>query len=350
MNHMDIFNDDAFSLVSMVAAINNIDHVPGRAGELVFAGVGEGVPTYTVTIESRDDTLTLIQTSQRGAPSQKQGVPSKATLRSVVIPHIKLEDTVQAASVMGVREFGTTDQLRTVQSVVNRQVATMAGRHDLTLEHHRLGALKGIIRDADGAVLTNIFDLFGKTEEVFSLGLDEAPSEDAFDSAIRAKCQQIDRFIRRTAKMVLPSSARVWALCGDEFFDSFVEHPTVKDVFKDTSKQEQRFGDNYAFGLFEFGGIAWENYRGTDDGEGDSDGGTVGIAADECRFFLTGVPGLYREFYGPADFMETVNTIGLPRYAKIAPDTRFNQFVELHTQQNPLPMCMRPQTLCKGTF
>ena len=45
--------------------------------------------------------------------------------------------------------------------------------------------------------------------------------------------------------------------------------------------------------------------------------------------------------------METVNTVGLPRYAKLAPDGRFNQFVELHTQQNPLPLCLRTKTLCK---
>ena len=61
MEHMDIFNDDAFSLVNMVAAINNVDHVPGRAGELAFAGVGEGVTTRTVTIESVGESLTLIQ-------------------------------------------------------------------------------------------------------------------------------------------------------------------------------------------------------------------------------------------------------------------------------------------------
>lgn len=350
MNHFDIFNDDAFSLVSMVAAINEVDHVPGRAGQLAFAGAGEGVATHSVSIESKADVLTLIQTSQRGAPSEKQGVPGKRLLKSVHIPHIKLEDSIQAASVIGVREFGSTDQLRSVQTVINSQLGLMAQRMDLTLEHHRLGALKGEILDADGSTLTDLFELFGKTEKTFSLGLDEAPSEDAFDSAIRVKCQQIDRYIRRSAKMPLPTGARVWALCGDNFFDHFVENPTVKEVFKDTASQERRFGDNYAFGIFEFGGIAWENYRGTDDGEESTEGGTVGIHKDECRFFLTGVPGLYREFYAPADFMETVNSLGLPRYAKLAPDTRFNQYVEVHVQTNPLPLCMRPQTLCKGTM
>jgi hypothetical protein len=98
-------------------------------------------------------------------------------------------------------------------------------------------------------------------------------------------------------------------------------------------------GKNYEFGTFEFGGIVWENYQGTDDNS------TVAIAADEARVFVSGVPGLYAEYFAPADFMETVNTIGLPRYAKVAVDQRFNQFVEIHAQQNPLPLCLRPQTL-----
>ena len=96
MEHMDIFNDDAFSLVNMVAAINNVDHVPGRAGELAFAGVGEGVTTRTVTIESVGESLTLIQTSAPGAPAPKN-TQDKANLRAVSIPQIKLEETIGAA-------------------------------------------------------------------------------------------------------------------------------------------------------------------------------------------------------------------------------------------------------------
>lgn len=346
----DIFNDDAFSLVALTAAISNIDHVPGRAGELCFLGTGQGVATTTVAIESRAAALTLIQTSRRGAPSEKEAVPDKAVLRSVDIPHIKLEDAIGAHQVQGVREFGTTDQLRGVQSVVNTQMGKMSQRHDLTLEHHRLGALKGEIKDADGTSLQDLFTLFGITNDnsatgggatdadpkVFDFELSDSDGED-----IRVTAQTVKRFIWRNAKMVLPSTTLIWAFCGDTFFDKLIKREDVKRTFLQTEEQRARLGGNYSFGVFEYGGIVWENYRGTDDNS------TVGIGDDEARAFLTGVPGLYEEYYAPADFMETVNTIGLPRYAKLAVDTRFNQFVELHTQQNPLPLCLRPKTLCK---
>lgn len=348
----DIFNDDAFSLIALTAMVNNIDHVPGRVGELVFAGVGEGVAVNTVTFESKAESLTLIQTSQRGAPSPKEARPDKGVLRAVNIPHIKLEDTIQAASVVGVRELGTTDQLRSVQSVVNGQLRKLTNRHDMTLEFHRLGAIKGQIKDANADVLTDLFTLFGITNDntstgggatdaspkVFDLDLD---AEDSELTDIRVKCQEITRFVTRNAKTVVPTTAKVWALCGDDFFDKLISRADVKAVFLNTDEQRARLGANYAFGVFEYGGIVWENYRGTDDNS------TVGIATGEARAFLTGVPGLYAEYFGPADFMETVNTLGLPRYAKLAPDTRFNQFVEVHTQQNPLPICLRPKTLIK---
>lgn len=363
MNITDIFNDDAFGLVAMTAAINNVDHVPGRAGELCFVGAGEGVATTTVAIESRGVALTLIPTSLRGAPAPKEK-SDKANIRSVSIPQIKLEDTIGAHQIQGVRQFGSSDVLIGAQDVVNGRLAKMASRHDLTLEYHRLGALKGVILDADGTtVLTDLFELFGfyndnsgvgegsaivynsagvrtsggqAAPKIFELDLD-ADNSDPLD--LRLRTMEITRYIARSAKTIVPATAQYHAFCGDGFFDALISRADVKAVFENTAEQQIRLGKNYAFQSFEFGGVIWENYRGTDDNT------TVGIDSDEARLFLTGVPGLYAEYFAPADFMETVNTIGLPRYAKTAPDTRFNQFVELHTQQNPLPLCLRPQTL-----
>lgn len=347
----DIFQDDAFSLVALTAAINNIDHVPGRAGELVFVGAGEGVSTLTVSFESKAEGLSLIQTSARGAPAPKEG-GDKANLRSVSIPQIKLESTIGAHEVQGVRQFGSTNELLGVESVVNTRMAKLASRHDLTIEHHRLGALRGLIKDADGSSLVNLFSLFEITNDNTATGggaTDASPKEFNFDlsspssdsSEIRKIAQDVIRWQKRHAKMVLPAGFKVHCFCGDEFFDALIQREDVKRVYMQTAEQQVRLGKNYAFGVFEFADIIFENYQGTDDNS------TVAVASTEAVGFLTGVPGLYAEYFAPADFMETVNTIGLPRYAKVAPDEKFNRFVELHTQQNPLPVCLRPQTLVK---
>jgi hypothetical protein len=64
--------------------------------------------------------------------------------------------------------------------------------------------------------------------------------------------------------------------------------------------------------------------------------GTVDFTdASKAYFFPVGVPGLFRQYNALADFVETANTIGLPRYAKQAVDQYFARWVMLHVQSNP---------------
>ena len=99
--------------------------------------------------------------------------------------------------------------------------------------------------------------------------------------------------------------------------------------------------EGQARGSFEYAGIVFEEYRGRV--------GSVDFTdSNKAHFFPVGVPGLFRQYNAPADFVETVNTIGLPRYAKQAPDTQFGRWVALHAQSNPLPICTRPRVLMKA--
>lgn len=333
---VDIVNDDAFSVASLTAAINNMDHIPGRAGELAFAGVGEGVETPTITVEVQDDKVTLLRSQPRGGTATKQS-DVKRRLVPLAIPHIPDSDTILAASLMGVRQFGSTDQVAGAQAKINASLRKQAGNHDLTLEHLRLGALRGQVIDGDGTtVLADLFQTFGVAQETavaFALGTQ--------DTEVRTKCSAVIRKMRQNAKMTLPSSAAVHAFVDGNFMDKLVSHPTVKGVYDGYAAAERRLGESYVEGIFEFGGIFFEEYRGSDDG-------AVGIGANEARFFWRGVPGMYAEYYAPADYMETVGTIGLPRYAKAIP-MKFDKGVEIETQQNPLPICLRPKTLMRAT-
>ncbi len=335
---LDIFNTDAFGAVSLTAAINKMDYVPGRAGELAFVGAGEGVNTTSIAVEEKAETLSLIATAPRGAPAAQEQ-STKRTARTLAVPHIPLENPIRADEVQNVRAFGSENALEGVQNVVNQRMAKMVGRHDLTLENLRLGALKGLITDADGSTIYNLFTEFGVSQESsvnFALGTSTTD--------VRSKCASVVRAMKKNAKMAVPSTARIHAFCGDDFFDALIEHANVKGVYDGYAAAERRLGESYVHGIFEFGGIFFENYRGSDDGS------TVAIGTNAVRFFWTGVPGMYAEYYAPADFIETVNTVGLPRYAKIVNDpSGLNRYVMVHTQQNPLPLCLRPKTLMVGS-
>jgi hypothetical protein len=127
---------------------------------------------------------------------------------------------------------------------------------------------------------------------------------------------------------------------GPDFFEDLITHPEVE-------KAHERYLDGaflrqgQARGSFEYGGIVFEEYRGRV--------GTVDFTdASKAYFFPVGVPGLFRQYNAPADFVETANTIGLPRYAKQAVDQQFARWVMLHVQSNPLQICTRPWVLIKG--
>ncbi|MCW7553299.1 major capsid protein [Endozoicomonas gorgoniicola] len=126
------------------------------------------------------------------------------------------------------------------------------------------------------------------------------------------------------------------ALCGADFFDSLVGHEKVEKAYE-RYQDGAMLRDDVRSG-FQFGNIHWEEYRGSvEDKEF--------IAADEAYLYPEGT-GIFRTWFAPADFVETVNTIGLPRYAKQKP-LDFDKGIQIHTQSNPLPINLRPRAVIK---
>lgn len=335
MPTLDVFSNSAFSVISLTDSINKIPFIPGRIGQLgIFTE--SGITTTSVMIEEREGSLNLIETTSRGAPAVQNQL-NKRKARSFVVPHIALEDTILADEIQNVRAFGSESQLESIEQVIQFRLAEMAQKHDATLEHMRIGAIKGQILDADGAtILYDLFDEFGVSQHSeIDFDLDNAtPTE----GIIKKKCHDVRRKIED--ELGAQPYQHVHALCGSAFFDYLITHIEVKEAY-------ERYMDGLflrqgqARGSFEYAGIVFEEYRGKV--------GTVDYTdTNKAHFFPVGVPGLFRQYNAPADFVETANTIGLPRYAKQAVDQEFARWVKLHTQSNPLPICTRPRTLIKA--
>jgi hypothetical protein len=335
MPALDIFSGSAFSMVALTDAINQMPFVPGRIGQLGLFRE-QGVSTTSVMIEEREGNLTLVETTSRGAPAV-QHVANKRKARSLSVPHVALEDTILADEVQNVRAFGSENMLEGVQNVVNQRLSEMASKIDATLEHLRIGAIKGQILDADGsAVIYDLFTEFGVTAYTeVDFDLDNASPA---PGAVKKKCHDIRRKIEDELGVV--PYDHIHAMCGPDFFDDLITHPEVEKAYErwlDGAFLRQ----GQARGSFEYAGILFEEYRGKV--------GSVDFTdAAKAYFFPVGVPGLFRQYNAPADFVETANTIGLPRYAKQAVDQQFARWVMLHVQSNPLPICTRPRVLLKG--
>ena len=68
--------------------------------------------------------------------------------------------------------------------------------------------------------------------------------------------------------------------------------------------------------------------------------------ANEAIVVPDGVPGLVITRFAPADYNETVNTIGLPYYARSEPK-KMNKGWDLEAQSNPINICTRPASLIR---
>lgn len=333
MASMDIFTSNAFSMVSLTAALNDVPHIPGRLGQM---GLFEeaGVATTTVAIENQANTLALVPTTPRGAPPT-QNTPDRRTLRNLDVVRLAMSDNIMADEVQSIRAFGSEDSTKTLQSEVTRRQARIAQLFDATLEHFRIGAIKGIVVDSDGTTqLHNLFTIFGVAAQT-EVGFDLAAASPA-SGALRTDCSAVIRTIEDELGG-LPYSG-IHAMCSATFFDALIAHTETRESF--VHQEGFRLRERTARRELFFGGITFEEYRG-------KVGAIDYIADDKCRIFPTGVPGNFITRFGPADYNDTVNTIGLPRYARTFADPK-GRFQELEVQSNPLVICTRPRTLVQG--
>jgi hypothetical protein len=336
---LDIFNNDAFSVTSLTDAINQVAVRPGRLGQLGLFQTSS-VITTSIAIERIGDTIQLVPPTPRGTPGDVRDMP-KRSIKSLVVPHFERDWSVVADEVQGIRAYGSETQLATVQGIVAQKIALNVADIDLTDEYSRLGAIKGIISYKGGQTL-NLFTEFGVAQpDEIDFDLDNAtPAE----GALRKKCTDVIR-ATRAALGGVPFSY-LHAFVGDTFFDQLLSHKEVRASYLGWSDaqvlRESYIGPNRSENpIFEFGGIVWENYGAIDSS---GDGALLGIATGEAKFVPVGVQNLFRTYYAPADYMETVNTLGQRLYAKQWP-MQNGKGVNGETQTNALHIATRPGAL-----
>ncbi|NNB13021.1 major capsid protein [Pseudomonas fragi] len=324
MADIAIFDDEAFSVSSLTAAINEQQYLPGRLSSLGLFQE-EGITTLTVQIEKDGDTLALVPAGERGTSGLVVGA-SKRTLIPFNTVHLPERFTIKADEIQGIRAFGTRSELQAVQDVVNARLLKARRQLDVTHEYQRMGALNGQILDADGkTVLLDLYQRFGVDKQSLKMGFATAGVK------LRVKCMQALDKQEEALGSTTTSGSR--AFCGKTFWEALVTHEDVEKTYTNTLQAAALRGD--AREAFEFGGITWERYRGRIAGQ-------PFVHDDKALLVPEGVPDLYISAFAPADYMETVNTQGIPYYSKIEP-MPFNKGMAGEAQSNPLHICTRPR-------
>ena len=352
VNILNVFNSDAFGVVSLTEAVNDITPAYMRLGALgLFKD--EGVMNRTVAVDFDPTTNQLLPQSQWGGP----GVANKTAVgrsRNYNLPHFPVMDNILAADVQGRRRPGS-DAIQDAQWLLGKKMVEMRTKLDQTLEWMRLGVLKsGQVKDGAGNLILDIYADFGISQTSTSFVLGTTTTD------VMGKIAAVKRNILAALRGELVTG--YVAICSDAFYDAFVSHPNVKlefTYFQNPTGNQNLAGDysgtavspNSAglFGAagrgFLFGDVIWLNYTGS---VTDSSGASQPLVdASSAYLFPTGT-NVFKTFYAPADYMETVNTEGMPFYAKQR-IMNFDKGIEVECQSNPLPICLKPAVIQKLT-
>jgi Phage major capsid protein E len=351
-NVLDVFRSDAFSFASMIARFDSMQFVPGQAASLGI-WTPDSISTEVAFVEERDQILQLVQSSPHGAEGQQIN-DGKRLIKAIPVPHLQQNDRVYVHQVANVREFGTTNAFQSVESVVNRRLSIGETNFTGTEEHLMMGALQGIVYDADGTTpLADLYTIFNKTKEVeatytFHITAGNAASVSG-DGTLKKACLKIVRKIRDNLRLggVIP---QVYCFASPEFMDAFTSSNELRTNYQryvDATSMGQvgaflREGQLYGKPPFPYGEILFEEYRGGN------------VPASKAIFFPilpAGLPPLYPYVYAPAtEYPDTVNTLGRPRYARVAVDPLHGKWVDIEMSTNPLPICLRPTALITTSF
>lgn len=332
------FDTSGYDLATMTQAVNIIPNTYGRVRQLGLFSL-DPVRTRTVILDEKNGTITLLKTQPVGSPAPRRK-DAKSKTRALVIPHIPYDDVIFPSDLQGRREAGTVDA-KTLEMVMTGRLTDMRASHAITEEFLMMGAVKGIILDADGSTIYNLYTEFGISQKTVDFALDTDSTD------VAGKCREVLRHIEDNLNGDVMTGVR--CLCDSTFFDKLIAHSNVEKFYLHYEESLQLNGVKADPRKgFLFGGIIFEEYRAT------ATDPTTGnarpfIAAGYAHFFPVGTQSTFKIHHAPANYFETVNTLGVPIYAKQVMDASGKK-IDVLTESNPLPLCRRPGILVTGTL
>lgn len=324
------FDAGGYSLAEMTQAINILPNLYTRLGQIGLFRF-EGVTQRSIVIEQREGVLSLLPSVPLGAPATV-GNREQRTMRSFALPWIPHDEVILPADIQGMPALGVSDAADPLVEVMNRKLTLMRRKHAQTREYMEMNALRGIVKDGAGTTLYDYFTEFGITQISVDFVFGTAGTN------IQAKVRTTLRGIEDNLLGETMTTAH--ALVSSEFFDKLISHPKTEDAYKffsATGGQPLREDMRRAF---PFAGILFEEYNGSVT----LSNGTSErlIPTGEGIAFPLGTFDTFTTYGGPANLLETANTVGLPLYARQMIDAK-GRWIDLMTEASILPVNKRPR-------
>lgn len=323
-----LFADTFGNSVELTAAINRIPYNPGIVARLKQF-TESGIPSTRAMAEFANHVLRLVQSAPRGGVADTHQSGTREGIEFSAI-HLPTRCTVMADECQDQRAFGTTD-LDSPLALRDSRLRGMKTNIELTLEHLRTGVLRGKVYDADGiTVLLDIYAAFGIAQTSLSLDLNVSTTQ-ILNRVIDAERASEDELGGNTPSgfIALSSPSFMDALRANPAYDTALRYGRPSDLLKD-----------YRTGIT-VGNTTFLEVRSTP-------GLPTRIPDGEAYLIPQGIQDLLITRFAPADYMETVNTPGLPVYLK-SEEMAFGKGYTLEAQSNPINFCSRPGAIIRLT-
>ncbi|MBP6677474.1 MAG: major capsid protein [Paracoccus sp.] len=324
------FDAGGYSLAEMTQAINILPNLYTRLGELGLFRF-EGVSQRSVIIEQIEGVLNLLPSVSLGGPATVGSREARA-MRSFALPWIPHDDVILPADIQGVPAIGAFDEADPLVSVMTRKLTLMRRKHAQTREYMEMNALRGIVKDGAGTTLYNYFTEFGIAQISVDFVLGTAGTN------IQGKVREVLRAVEDN--LLGESMSGVHALVSREFFDKLISHPKTEEAYKFYAATGAQPLRQDVRRNFPFAGILFEEYAGAVTLSTKASERLV--PANEGIAFPTGTMDTFTTYGGPANLLETANTIGLPLYARQHLDPK-GRWIDLMTEASILPVNKRPR-------
>lgn len=317
---------DMFSVTTLTASVNKLPTVYGLLGSMGLFNE-TGILTTTVIVEERMGQLVLIEnTSRDGDPKPTKKDDRKR--RNFSTMHLPVSGKLSPSDLQNIAPFGSDTVENQQARIINDKLQSLKDSCEVTREFHRVGAVKGVILDADGSVIYDLYDEFGVTKKAIPIPFSTATTD------VRKYCLDAKRHAEK--KLQGQFVTKFKSICGSDFFDALTGHKNVQAAYSSYQAAQDRIGGDMRSG-FTYGGIEYIEYNA-------SVGNVNFVDPGKAHVFPVGGRDVFIMRNAPANYNETVNTLGLPFYAK-AKERDFNKGWDMEAQANPLALCMFPEAL-----
>jgi len=331
------FDENGFSPATLTEKVNKM---PVKYGMIRNSGIFKIKPVYTKDIVCTyyNGKITLLLSKD---PKSKPNIAEsgKAIRKAFQTVHIPYQKTIWADDLATkLKLSGNT--LRTLMEEMQEVLDLMLGDHAITEEHMLVGALQGVIYDANGStVIANLFDEFSVTKKTVNFVLGTETTN------VSGKCKEVVRHVKKNIGGDTMSG--VECLCDSVFFDALTSHATVKEIWL---KHEQTINQTMSGAdptqSFSFSGITFKEYA------AEASHPTTGaalpfIGTGKAHFYPVGTSKTAELYYSPARNFSAIGKPGEPMYARQTMDPK-EKFIDVDTEQNLFPIWNRPECLVEG--